>query len=188
MSRDDLPFRISYPLGFLARTAAFSALSCGLGLLILRWVFSRDLGVDFAPAFYTVRNLLRFLVPALAFSALAVLLVASVSVFAVAVFASHKIAGPLFRLQRVAGYLGRRILVGAIHLRAGDQGKPVAAAINDWVKSRKDRFTLLRSEAEAVEAALRGCEEALVAGDSDRFATSLDALRHHARELQHSNA
>jgi hypothetical protein len=187
MSRDDVSFRISYPLGFLGRTAALCALSCGVGLAILRWIFSWEFGADFASAFYAVRNLLRFLVPALVFSALGVLLVASLSVFAVTLPASHKIAGPLFRLQRVAGRLGRRTLVGAIHLRASDQGKPVATAMNGWVKLRKGRLALLRSQSEAVATALRACEDALAAGDSNRFSASLSALRHHARELERSN-
>ncbi|MBI5015178.1 MAG: hypothetical protein HZB55_06765 [Deltaproteobacteria bacterium] len=172
MDRDDRPFELSYPLGFLARAAALSALACAVGLAILRWVFSRDLGSEFAPAFYMLRNLIHFLVPALVFCLLAALLVASVALFAVAVFASHKVAGPLFRLQRVAGYLGRGTLIGRIHLRSGDQGKPVATSINDWMDRRKGRLAALRVGADEIDTALSACE--LDAGRADR--ESMNAL------------
>lgn len=177
MDRDDRPFELSYPLGFLARAAALAALACGLGLAILRWVFSKDLGTEFAPAFYMLRNLIHFLVPALAFCLLAVLLVASVALFAVAVFASHKVAGPLFRLQRVAVYLGRGSLIGRIHLRAGDQGTHLAACINDWVDHRKVRLSELRSAAERVDAVLCACESPAGRSDPARTRALLGDLR-----------
>ena len=185
MPTDDKPFPLSYPLGFLARAAALAALSCASGLLILWWVFSRDLGSEFGPAFYTLKNLLGFLLPALAFCALVVLLVASVAVFVVAVFASHKVAGPLFRLQRVAGYLERRLLIGTIHLRAGDQGKVVALAINDWVRVRKERLASVRLRVRAFENALTAYKDSLAKGDSAAISGLTERLRRSARELQH---
>lgn len=166
MQPDDRPFDLSYPLSFLAKAAVVAGLASALGLVILRWVFSRDLGDSFAPAFYMLRNLIHFLVPALLFSLLAVLLVAACALFAVAVFASHKVAGPLFRLQRVAGYLGRGVLVGRIHLRAGDEGRPVASRINAWVEGRKARLRALRLAAEELDGALCACEAAGVAADA----------------------
>ena len=158
MSSDDVTFPVSYPVGFLARTAAASAVSCLGGLAFLRWVFSRPLGDDFGPAFYTLKGVLAYLAPSLAFSFLAALLIASLGVFVVAVFASHKVAGPLFRLQRVAGHLGRGVLVGRIHLRAADQGKPVATEINAWVDRLKEKRSALQSRVGELEEATRRWE------------------------------
>ena len=174
---------VTDPLVFLGRAAVLSMLACGVGLWILRWVFSRDLGVEFAPAFFLLKHLISFLVPALLFCILVVLLVASVAIFVVALFASHKLAGPLFRLQRVAGYLNRRILVGRIHLRAGDQGKPVAVCINEWVAGRKDRLTQLRSLVEELGASLRTCELAAGRRDPGEFSEGMELLRQQTRRL-----
>ncbi len=185
MTGDQETFSTSYPLGFLARVAATSALGCAVGLGVLWWVFSRDLGGEFSSAFYALKNLLTFLLPALVFCLLAVLLVASVAVFVVAVFASHKVAGPLFRLQRVAGYLERGILVGRIHLRNGDQGRAVSLALNDWVADRKERLRALEAQADAVEAALRRCEVAQAGGGATGRESAWEALRARTRELRH---
>ena len=185
MPPDETHFGISYPLGFLARTAALLALSCALGLLILWWIFSQDLGPDYAPAFYTIKNLIDFLVPALVFSGMAVLLVASATVFVVAVFASHKIAGPLFRLQRVAGYLGRRTLVGRIHLRSADQGKAVAGTINAWVARRKERLAALQIDIAACEETLKRCEESVERADFEKLPQLLEVFRGHVTTLRY---
>ena len=183
MERDERHFTIGYPLGFLARAAGLSAVACGLGLWLLRWFFSRDLGSEFAPAFYLLRHLVGFLLPALAFSLLAVLLVACCALFGVALFASHKIAGPLFRLQRVAGYLCRGILVGRIHLRTGDQGKPLAHSINEWVQTRKDLLQRNRALSERLDELLCACEIGVAAGDREATASALQQLGLKVSEL-----
>lgn len=185
MKIDERPFGPSYPLGFLARTTAFTALACTLGLVILRWMFFQELGTEFAAAFYTIKGMLAFLLPSLVFCALAVLLVASVAVFAVAVFASHKMAGPLFRLQRVAGHLKNWVLVGHIHLRTADQGKPVARALNDWGAARKTELAALQGQLERCREPLVACEQALSKGFEGDFTGPLRTLREALSELEH---
>lgn len=187
MNTNERPFGLSYPLGFWARTTAFTALACTLGLVLLRWVFSRELGAEYASAFYTLKGLLAFLLPSLLFCALAVLLVASVAVFLVAVFASHKVAGPLFRLQRVAGHLQRRVLVGHIHLRTADQGKPVARALNDWGVLRKARLADWQHRVNTCREPLAACELALAEGHPENLTRALAALRRSAGELGAAN-
>lgn len=183
MPSEDTSFRLSYPLGFLARTAVASGVACLGGLALLRWIFSRPLGAEFGPAFYTLKSVVAFLAPALAFSLLAVLLVASLAVFVVAVFASHKIAGPLFRLQRVAGYLRRRVLVGRIHLRAADQGKPVADEINAWIAQRKGQWAALRRQAVELEEVGGRWETARAQGAADAEQRALARVREVAAEI-----
>ncbi|MDF1551862.1 MAG: hypothetical protein P1P84_02315 [Deferrisomatales bacterium] len=185
MKIDERPFGPSYPLAFLAKTTAFTALACALGLVILRGVFFQELGTEFAAAFYTIKGMLAYLLPSLVFCVLAVLLVASLAVFAVAVFASHKMAGPLFRLQRVAGHLQCRVLVGHIHLRTADQGKPVARALNEWGASRKAELVALQGQLERCREPLAACEQALADGREGELAGPLRALREALGDLEH---
>lgn len=183
MPSEDVTFPVSYPVGFLARTAAVSAVSCLGGLAFLRWVFSRPLGDEFGPAFYTLKGVLAYLAPSLAFSFLAVLLVASLAVFVVAVFASHKVAGPLFRLQRVAGHLRRGVLVGRIHLRAADQGKPVTAEINAWVDGLKEKRTSLGSRVSKLEEAAHRWARATDGESTAEARAGLDGIRDLVQEI-----
>ena len=172
----------AFPARFLIRTAAVSAVALGVGAGALRWMLARDLGTEFRAAHYTLKGLLGLVGPALLFCAVSVVLVGSVGVLLVAVLASHKVAGPLFRLQRVAGYLERENLPGRVHLRAGDQGAALAAALNRWMDRVRER---VRSEQEAAlraDGALQAYLEALAAGGPDRGREALRELAAQARE------
>jgi HAMP domain-containing protein len=136
-----------------------------VGIVILRWVFWRELGTEYSEAFYTLRNMTQFLVPTLILSLLLVLLVMSVAMCVFAVFASHSVAGPLFRLQRVGDHLSRMTLIGRIYLRQGDWLKPISLSINEWVEGRKVRHRELIAWAEGADAALH--EAKLFVGSGD---------------------
>lgn len=126
-----------HSLNLYARLALVCALGCVAGVFVLRWVFWRDLGVEYAQAVYTLKSMRTYLIPTLALSSLIVLFIASVAVFLVAIFFSHRVAGPLFRLQRVGEHLDKSILIGRIVLRDGDWLGGVADRINAWVDKRK---------------------------------------------------
>lgn len=168
-----------YPFRFWGRAALLCALGCAVGVAVLRWVFWQDLGASYAEAFHTLRNLNRFLVPAMLLSLLLVLLVVSAALSVFAVVTSHRIAGPLFRLQRVGDHLSRMTLVGAIHLREKDWVKPTSAAINAWVAGHKKYYRDGVAWAEEADLALLQAKHAISAGDS---ATARDKLSHVLRE------
>lgn len=188
MQKRNSHFGCCYPVGFLARTATLTALACGIGLLIMRWVYFRDLGTRYDAAQHTLKNLLGFLAPSIAFCLLAVLFVASIAVFSVAMFASHKVAGPLFRIERAIGYIGRMTLIGRINLRAGDQGKPLASEINQWVDDRKKNLGELRTRIKICEGTLQQFEKALSRGNSQEIEENLAKLKTHAANLSRKNA
>ncbi len=173
--------RGAFPARFLIRTAAVSAVALGVGAGALRWMLARDLGAEFRAAHYTLKGLLGFVGPALLFCAVSVVLVGSVGVLLVAVLASHKVAGPLFRLQRVAGYLERGTLPGRVHLRAGDQGTGFAAELNRWMDRVKERVRAEQQAAGRADEALQGYLEAVAARRSDRAREALRELAAQAR-------
>lgn len=177
VSNKDVTLPASYPIGFLALTTALSAGSCLGGWALLRWLFSKPLGDEFGPAFHTVEAVFSRLATLLAFSFLAVFLVASLALFAVAIITSHKVAGPLFRLQRVAATLRDGALVGRIHLRAGDQGKPVAEEINVWLDRLKRKRAELHGHVAELEAAAGRWEGAAAKGDVVEVQTTLVEVR-----------
>lgn len=154
-----------HALDLYARIAAVCALGCLAGLLFLRWVFWRDLGADYAQTVYTLKSMRTYLVPTLVLSSLIVLMVASVAVFAVAIFLSHRVAGPLFRLQRVGEHLDKSILIGRIVLRKGDWLTGIAERINVWVERRKLTHTSAALWADETHHLLR--EMKIVAGRGD---------------------
>lgn len=153
------------PVNFLVKLAAVSALGLVFGLAFLRWVFWRDLGAEYSQSFYTLKSMSDYLVPTLVLSLLMVLLVASLSLMMVAVLASHKLAGPLYRLQRVAGDMDRLILVEGIALREKDWFKGVVQRINGWTVKRKTSYRNAKSWADDAGASLKHMKIAAGGGD-----------------------
>ncbi len=174
------------PVKILIRLAAVCAVGCVAGLVFLRWVFWRDLGVEYAQTFYTLKSMYTFLVPTLVLAFLLMLLVASLSVLIVSVFASHKIAGPLFRLQRAGEYVDKFILIGHIKLREGDWFKGVAADINAWVAARKKTRNDEREWAENADSMVRDIKLAAGRGDFARAREILTELKKSGISEQYS--
>lgn len=158
------------------KIAAVCAVGGLAGLVFLRWVFWRDLGAEYAQSFYTLKSMSTYLVPTIALSFLIVLLIASLAVFVVAVFASHKLAGPIFRLQRVGEHLDKWILIGKVHLRQGDWLTTVAANINAWVEVRKAGFTSVHKEMEEAHELMGHIKKAAGHGDYAGARRMLDEL------------
>lgn len=153
------------PVNFVVKLAAVSAVALVAGLAFLRWVFWRDLGMEYSQSFYTLKSMSDYLVPTLLLSLLLVLLIASLALMAVAVVASHKLAGPLFRLQRVAGDMDKLILEDGITLRERDWFKGVAERMNRWTSERKSAHSVATNWARDAEASLRHMKLAAGKGD-----------------------
>lgn len=157
-----------YPLSFWLKICSLCAAGCVTGYLLLRWFYMRELSSEYSQAFYTLKNMMVYLAPTLMLCALLVLFVALVTVSTFAVIASHKVAGPLFRLQRVGDYLGKKILIGRITLRKNDWLKPVSDHINLWVEERKGHYEGAREKAARMEDLLDGAKLAAGSGDYER--------------------
>ena len=133
-----------YRLWFLTRLGINFAAGVAVLAAILYLVLSRPLPGDYAALFYALRTLSGFLWRIIAVSVLAYVLLSIGSTALLCVYGLHKMAGPLYRMERViAGYLegspSRPVM-----FRAGDQFEPLAEAFNGWIGTlRQDRQRLL---------------------------------------------
>ncbi len=162
---------------FLVRAAAVGVVACLVGGAALHGLLAKDLGPQYRAAHYALKHTLGLVVPALLFCAVSVLFVGAAGLLAVAVLASHKVAGPLFRLQRVAGYLERGILVGRVHLRARDQLQPFVQRLNQWVEKQKHNFRQESQDIEKAEAGVQRLVDAVASGQKEQARRVLNELR-----------
>lgn len=101
---------------------------------------------------------------------------------AVVLRVSHRVAGPLYRFERVGRHLRKRVLVGRIHLRKGDEGSATAACLNRWLERRRDRSNRLRSMGERLDQALQNCEAANRKSRED-WTSAVDKLQQEMDQL-----
>lgn len=133
-------FERGYRFRFVLRLCL--AFSAGAAVLygILYLVLSRPLTGDYAGVFHALRNLSEFLRPVIATSVLVYILLVCGAAGALCVYGLHKVAGPLYRMERVMEEFRSGSPTRPVLFRAGDQIEPLAQAFNAWIgKLREER-------------------------------------------------
>jgi len=129
-----------YAFGLLLRLWINTAGGVGVLCVILYFALSRPFPGDFARVFHTLRNLSPFLRPILAVSVLVYALLACGSTSALCVYILHKVAGPLYRMERVLDQYRSGGPTRTVSFRSGDQIHALAQAFNRWIGTlRHDR-------------------------------------------------
>ena len=132
--------RRRYVFGLLLRLCVNFAGGVGILFVILYFALSRPLPGDYAEAFHALRNLSPFLRPVLAVSVLAYALLACGSTSALCVYILHKVAGPLYRMERILDEYRSGAPTRTVSFRNDDQIQPLAHAFNLWIGTlRQDR-------------------------------------------------
>ncbi len=117
-------------------------LGAGSAALFLAFhvIFTRELPGTYSGVYFALSNLSAFLVPILAFSVLAYVLAVGVAVTILCGSTFHKIAGPIYRMERAMDNYESGDPVKAVFLREGDQLVPLGQAFNVFVaRLREDR-------------------------------------------------
>ncbi len=129
-----------YLFRFLLQLSAVFALGALLLFATLFFFFSRPIQGDYSSVFYALRHLTEFALPMVSFSALVYVLLVCGATAVVCVYAIHKVAGPIYRMERVIETCLADNPVGTVSFRKGDQATILATGFNGFLDClRKDR-------------------------------------------------
>ena len=103
---------------------------------------------DFAEI--TTNDIAQFLLPKILFAQGVSLLV----VFFLSILVTHTIAGPVYRMERVAREIGAGDLTGKTKLRPRDELKELADAFNVMTEGLSEKIRILREETATLESQL----------------------------------
>jgi hypothetical protein len=176
-STPDPLFEHGYRFRFILRLClAFAAGAAALyGIFYL--VLSRPLTGDYAGVFHALRNLSVFLRPVIAVSVLVYVLLVCGAIATVCVYGLHKVAGPLYRMERVMEEIRKGAPTRTVSFRDGDQIEPLARAFNGWIgKLRQDRHRWL--------AAMEAAERSSLSGGATCRSKMEDTLRKIAKDME----
>lgn len=146
----DAPVAADFKRRFLLLMAFIHVCGGAFLFLALFIVLSRPLPGDYPAVFLALRDLPAFLLPVLTYAGLAYILLVSMATTVLCVFTLHKIAGPLYRMERVVEDYFAGEAVKPAFFRGGDQVPVLAAAFNGFIgRLREDRQKLLGMMAHA---------------------------------------
>jgi len=142
-------FQIKFILGFCLLILAGVIVSS-----ILLFYFSQDtLTSSFQQSRLVIENTSTAMLPALIYTSLITLGLISLATIIVTLFVSHKIAGPLFRLEKELQEIGAGDLTKNVRLREKDQLTTMAETLNQMTHSLHDNiFEIQKMIKELIEA------------------------------------
>lgn len=148
-------FKIKFGLKLCFFTLAGGAALVGLMYLS----FSRTLGDDYATAIYTIYDLKIKILPLVfaSFYSIVILGLVTASIAAISLFFSHRIAGPIFRMERNLEEIASGDLTVNTRFRGNDQLRVLGEEMNAMARSLNHAA---RSGADSLET-LRKAEDAL---------------------------
>ena len=142
-----LDFQIKFLLKFLlAVLIAFVTAS-----LILYLLVNGKLGETYFSSInflnYLNRNLIKYLLYSLSFQ---FIFIALLTLF-ITLFASHRIAGPLIRLEKICRQIGQGELPASLRIRAKDQIKGLAQSMAHFIQELRRRIKNIVVHKENIE-------------------------------------
>lgn len=127
--------------------------------LFMYFVTSKSLGESYGSAIYTIYNLKINIFPLMfaSFYSVFILAVVTIAIAVISMLFSHKIAGPIYRIERNLEVIGSGDLTLNTRFRGNDQLVALADDINGMVRSLNH---MVRRSGDALEEVKR-CEERL---------------------------
>ena len=182
----DASFRFHYAIRFGLTLAAGAAAST----LTVYAVLGADLG-DYAQGVTTISSVRSMVLTAAALSGLIQLVLTGILVAALALFASHRIAGPMVRLARLLRAIADGRLPDPVQFRGGDQTGRLATHFNRVSERLAKRHAGLFEPLGALRSSLDELERFLTpTGTGERgpllareVCESADALAHNLGRL-----
>lgn len=139
----------------------------------LKRLLDHTLDTGFSQTFYALKNFQKILLPAIGFSVVLYVILVSFIVLLLAVFTSHRIAGPLFRLEKIVAALKCGELNFSSQLRKGDQISGLAAGLGSIRESLVSELQPLGPALQRIEDQWRSLD---LASREERTAEAVEAL------------
>ena len=138
----------AFQRNFILQFCALIGLACFLFAGFLYFYSNQTLTTAFVDSRLRVMSTSDFLMPALGMSVLLVTVLATILAAARLLIFSHRIAGPLYRLEKSAETIGAGNLNLRVRLRSEDQLQDLAQSMDDMVGDLKVRIQAIKEQSD----------------------------------------
>jgi methyl-accepting chemotaxis protein len=145
--------RMKFQMDFILKFCAIIILAA---LIIAAIVYALSISSTttvFENSRLTVKSTADFILPLLILSSLAAIIGAGAVTIIVTLFISHRIAGPLYRLEKDIAEVNNGNLTVEIHVRKKDELQELARSLNQMLKSIRSTLSELNKEIKSITLA-----------------------------------
>ena len=105
-----------------------------------------------------IKSTAEFILPAVLLSSIVVTVVIGLATIFITLFTSHRIAGPLYRIEKDVGEVASGNLKKSFNLRQTDEIKPLAEALNEMAKNLRSEMEKIKCDIAELENLAAGTE------------------------------
>lgn len=167
-------FQVGFTIKFLIVIVIESILAIGLFMYLSRGTLTTGfIGSDFR-----IARTSEFFLPTLLVSNLIIIVITAVIGIAVLIYMSHRIAGPLYRFEKILDEMGRGDLTQRFQLRDNDQLSELSESITGLTTAMNNRISDIKLRTHELSGLLREIKTSTPSG-----ATESNELENLLREV-----
>ncbi len=173
---------------FILKFCLLLVLACVIMSTIAYILSERTTTTSFEDLRLTVKSTADFILPTLILSSLVAIILVAIATIIVFIIITHRIAGPLHRLETDMAEIAKGNLIKDIHLRKKDEFKTLAAAINSLLKNWRDPLSVSQAKLNELEDGINDVKTGLRAkgAPEDEAERIVKPMREKTEQLKHA--
>jgi methyl-accepting chemotaxis protein len=137
---------------FILKFCVLVLIGSAISGAILYWVSRATVTTSFENLRLVIKSTADYILPAVFFSSLIVIAIIGTATVFITLFTSHKIAGPLYRMEKDVREVALGNLSQEFSLRIGDEVRPIAQALSEMVHFLRKEVNALKKDISDLEA------------------------------------
>lgn len=139
---------------FMVKFASLVVIAAAISGIIVYLMARSTVTTSFENSRLVIKSTADFILPSVLLSGAIVIISVGLATILIALFTSHKIAGPLYRLERDIKEVSSGNLQMRFSLRKSDEMKSLADGLNAMVDALKDDVINIKKASSEIEASL----------------------------------
>jgi len=146
---------------FILKFCALVIIGSLISGVIIYVMSSSTVTTTFINSRLTIKSTADFILPSVLLSGVVVIVVIGLSTILITLFTSHKIAGPLYRIEKDVQEITAGNLKMRFNLRQGDEIRPLAASLDTMAQAIRSRIADAKDAEGELESILNKTKGAL---------------------------
>ena len=137
---------------FIVKFCVLVLLGSLISAVIVYMMTSSTVTTVFENSKLTIKSTADFIMPAVLLASAIVFILVGLATIAITLFTSHRIAGPLYRIEKDINQVTSGKLTTVFHLREGDEIKPIAESLGLMTASLREKISEIKKNIEEIES------------------------------------
>ena len=155
-----------FQASFIVKFCLLLILACLIMSAVSLLLTKKTVTTSFEGLRLTVKSTADYILPVLASSGIIAIVLVSLATIAVLLYISHRIYGPIYRLEKDVTEIGKGDLTVEVHLRQHDEFKGLGELINGMVKNIKNPLSSSQARINELEEEVKGVRSLLRSKDA----------------------